>query len=191
MKKQNKDRVLELIRENKPYKEVAEILKRESGDLIAGSTFYRLKESVFPSQKMDKALEQSGEKRVEKEKSQKSQQRRAKWNSKKQQDADNSNLAKLINKGLYHGTFPLCKNKALKESDVQDINLGGAVVSNILYFFPDVDLNHPLVTLGTRALMFYIRFKAICSAVKEKVDAIKDTIGGNRSGIKEGWEPAK
>lgn len=188
MKKQEKkEKLLELIKEGKTYKESAESMEKD-GEKLAGSVYYAAKQTVFPSDKMDAALEQSGERRQDREERKVKEKRRVAWTTKKQQDADNSNLAKLINKGVFHGTFPFCRNKALREEDVQDINLGGAVVANITYFFPDIDLNHPLIVLTTRILMFYIKFKSICSAITEKMDELKAKVIGAKSGIKEEWQ---
>lgn len=188
MKAKNKERVLELIREGKTYKETLETLKKESDDTIAGGSFYRLKQELNPTQKIDEALEKSAGRREEREDKKKTQARRAKWSPQKQRQADESKLADLINTGLYHGVMPLCKSKQLKIEDVKEINMGGAVVGSVLYFFPDVNLDHPLIVLATRGVLFYIRFKAICSKVAEIVEGVKEklTIGG--SGIKPGWE---
>ena len=189
MKKQNKERVLELIREGKNYSETNTELQKERSDTIAGSTYYKLKESVFPSEKMDKALELSGEKRVEREGRREKDKRKVAWSSKKQKDADESKLAELINTGLYHGVFPLCKSQELRIEDVKEINLGGAVVGSVLYFFPDINLDHPLIVLTTRAVLFYIRFRTICNKITEKVEEFKGKIPTRSlGGIKPEWK---
>jgi hypothetical protein len=184
MKQANKERVLELIRENKGLKETNETLKKESEDSISSAAFYRLKQSLNPTKNMGEALEGGRIKRVERVEKQKTEKRKLKWSSQKQKQADESNLAKLINKGLYHGTFPLCKSKQLKEEDVQEINMGGAIVGSVLYFFPDVDLNHPIVVLATRGILFYLKFRQICSVLNQKIEEVKTKL----SGIKPGWE---
>ena len=186
MKKENKERVMDLIKDGKSYKETLDALHKERSDTIAGSTFYKLKQSVYPSEKMDAALEESGEKRVEREKTKQQTARRVDWTPAKQKAADTSKLAELINKGVYAGTFPFCKNKSLKEEDVQSINIGGAVVSNILYFFPYVNLDHPAIVLVTRAILFYLRFKQICTEIKEKVNDVYAKLG--LSGVKPDWK---
>jgi hypothetical protein len=188
MKRENKERVLTLIREGNNYKKTKEILRNESGDVLSGSHFYRLKETVHPSQKMTDALEEGREKRVETEKKSKTEQRRVKWSTQKQKSADESKLAELINTGLYHGVFPFCKSQDLKLEDVKEINMGGAVVGSVLYFFPDINLDHPLIVLTTRGILFYIRFRSICNTIREKVDDIKLKIPTkNTGGLKEGW----
>ena len=191
MKKKNKETVLELIREGKSYSETNKELQEKESDSIAGSTYYRLKESVFPEEKMEEALESSKIKREERVDKKRRDKRKVLWNSKKQKEADESNLGKLINKGVYHGVFSFCKSGQLKEEDVQDINLGGAVVANILYFFPDVNLDHPAIVLTTRIILFYIKFKVICSAINQKVGEMKAKVIGGNSGIKPGWSEGK
>ena len=191
MKKQEKKEKLEaLIREGKTYKESSDSMEKE-GEKLAGSVYYATKQRIYPSEKVDKALEASGERRQDREDKKKTEKRRVAWSTGKQKNADESNLAKLINKGLYHGVFPLCKNKQLKEEDVQDINLGGAVVANVLYFFPDVNLEHPLIVLTTRGILFYIRFKAICSTITQKIEELKSKVVGGDSGIKPEWSEGK
>ena len=187
MKKANKDRVIELIRENKTLKETNEILEKESGSGISSAAFYRHKQSVNPTKNMGAALEEGKIKRVEREDRQKTEKRKLKWNTQKQRQADESNLAKLINKGIYHGTFPLCKSKQLKETDVAEINLGGAIVGSVLYFFPDVNLDHPVIVLATRGILFYLKFRQVCSVMAQKVEEVKDKL----SGLKPGWGEQK
>ena len=133
-------------------------------------------------------MEKTGERRQDREEKKIKDKRKVAWSTGKQKAADESDLAKIINKGLYHGVFPLCKNKQLKEEDIQDVNVGGSCVACIIYFFPEVDLNNPLIVLTTRGILFYIRFKAICSAVTQKIDELKAKVVGGDSGIKEGWK---
>ena len=184
MKRESKERIVELIRENKSLKETNETLAKESEDSISSAAFYRLKQSLNPTIKMGEALEGGRLKRAERVEKQKTEKRKLKWSPQAQKRADESNLAKLINKGIYHGSFPLCKNKQLKETDVQEINLGGAIVGSVLYFFPDVNLDHPLIVLATRGILFYLKFRQICSAMNQKVAEVKDM-------IKPGWGEAK
>jgi hypothetical protein len=181
-----KEKALELIRENKGFKETKAEIEKEGGK-ISSAAFYRMKQDINPTVQMGAALEGGRIKRVERVERQKTEKRRLKWSNQKQKQADESNLAKLINKGLYHGTFPLCKSKQLKEEDVQSINMGGAIVGGILYFFPDVDLNHPLVVLATRGILFYLKFRQICSVLNQKVEEVKDKL----SGLKPGWGEQK
>jgi len=188
MKKKNKERVLELIREGKNYSDTNKELQEKESDSIAGSTYYRLKESVFPSEKMEEALEGSKIRRVEREQKEHKDKRKVLWNSKKQKEADESQLANLINQAVYHGTFKFCRSKELKIEDVNEINLGGGIVASVMYMLPNVPLDHPLIVLATRGILFYIRFKTICTSVREKLGEVEDKTKDVLSGIKEGWK---
>jgi len=183
-----KERALEFIREGKSYKSTNEQLLLEHEQGIGGSTYRRFKQEIFPEEKMDKALDRAHDRRLEQEKGKKGKLRANKWNSKKQKEADESKLAELINQAVYHGTFKFCRNRELKLEDVNEINLGGGIVASVMYFLPDIDLSHPAIVLTTRAILFYIRFKTICSTVREKaVEAgqrAKDLI----SGVKPEWK---
>ena len=188
MKKKNKERVLELIREGKSYNETNRELHEKESDSIAGSTYYRLKESIFPEDKMEKALEGSKIKRVEREDRREKEKRKVTWNSKKQKEADESKLAELINQAVYHGTFKFCRNKELKLEDVKEINLGGGIVASVMYFLPDLNLDHPAIVLATRGILFYLRFRTICSTITEKIDGAKVKASEVLGGIKDEWQ---
>ena len=191
MKNTEKDKIIGWIREGKKFKECKELADKEGIKTNFHNSFYRWQQEVNPTEKLNKALETTGERREEREVEKKKVQRRAKWSTQKQKAADESPLAKLINKGVFHATLPFCKTRALKEEDVQDINVGGAAVANILYFFPDVNLDHPAIVLTTRIILFYIKFKAICSAMKQKMDELKAKVVGGDSGIKPEWSEGK
>ena len=191
MKNTEKDKIIGWIRDGKKFKECKELADKEGIKTDFHNSFYKWQQEVNPTEKLNKALETIGERREEKEDKKKKDKRKIAWSAKKQQDADNSDLAKIINKGLYHGVFPLCKNKQLKEEDIQDVNVGGSCVACIIYFFPEVDLNNPLIVLATRGILFYIRFRAICSAVKQKMDELKVKVVGGDSGIKPEWSEGK
>ena len=173
----------DLIVGGKPHKEAEKeliaLFGEEDGKLSAAA-YQRHKKQLTGGPEVDKGLAEIKEIHT-KEKPPKA--KRAPWSKGKQKAADESKLAQLINKGMYHGLFPFCKNKQLTEEQVQDINLGGAVVGTIQHFVPDLNLDHPLVTLATRGIMLYIRFKAICSKAKELIEKVKTTVGGG-SGIK-------
>ena len=91
-KKETKERSLELIREGKTYIQTKEVIEQEGGK-IAGATYYRHKQETFPSEKMDAALEQSGEKRQKRAEEEKTTKRRVDWTPTKQKGADSSKLA--------------------------------------------------------------------------------------------------
>ena len=191
MKNTEKDKIVGWIREGKKFKECKELADAEGIKTDFHNSFYKWQQEVNPTEKVNAALESSGERRQDREDKKKKEKRKIAWTTKKQQDADNSNLAKLINKGIFASTFPFCKNKALKEENVQEINLGGAVVANVLYFFPNVNLDHPAIVLTTRVILFYLRFKAICSAITQKIDELKAKVVGGDSGIKPEWSEQK
>ena len=190
-KKEETERITELIREGKKYKEVKEVMVNEGCKTDFHSRFAKLQQSVFPSKKLDKALEGSREKRVEEAKEKKKGVLRGKWSTKKQKEADESKLAELLNIGLYQGVFPLCKSHELKLEHVKEINLGGAIVGSITYYFPDIDLNHPLILLATRGIMFYIRFRQVCDTVREKIAEVQAKAAELVSGVKPEWKGAQ
>jgi len=183
-----KERALELIREGKSYQSTNEQLLLEHEQGIGGSTYRRFKQEIFPEKKMDAALDRAHEKRIEQKKGEKGKLRANKWSVKKQQEADKSQLAQLINQAVYHGTFKFCRSKELRIEDVNEINLGGGLVATVMYFLPDINLDHPAIVLTTRAILFYIKFKTICTSVREKLGEVEDKTKDVLSGIKEGWK---
>jgi hypothetical protein len=188
MKNKEKDKILGWIREGKKYKECKDLAVAEGIKTDFHNSFYKWQQKVNPTEKVDEALGKSAERRAEREDKKKTQQRKAHWSPQKQKSADDSKLAELINTGIYHGVFPFCKSQELKVEDVKEINLGGAVVGSVLYFFPDINLDHPLIVLTTRGILFYIRFRTICSQIREKVEDIKGHIPTkNTGGVKEDW----
>ncbi|RZN38121.1 MAG: hypothetical protein EFT35_05135 [Methanophagales archaeon ANME-1-THS] len=94
------------------------------------------------------------------------------WTPAEQKVADDLELSKLINKGIFFFTSPFCKSKKLKEEDLQEINLGGGIVGLILYYVPDANLNHPIIIIISRVMLFIVKFRAICSQIAEKVQKI-------------------
>jgi len=70
--------------------------------------------------------------------------------------------------GIYQGMMPFCESKQLREEHVQEINPGGAIVANINYYFPETKLDHPLVLLGVRMVILYVKFKSVCSNLRLK-----------------------
>jgi hypothetical protein len=146
---------------------------------VGASTYQRHKKNLTGGPEIDNKLKDIKE--LKSEEKPKGKPRPA-WNKGKQKAADETKLAQLINKGMYHSIYPFCKNKELKEEDVQEVNMGGAIVGSIQYFVPDLNLDHPLIVLATRGIMLYLRFKAICNKVSELKAKVVQTIGG--SGIK-------
>ena len=189
-KKVVKNKVLTHIRAGLNYTETKKKLEEEDINYPGLSkTYYTWKQELFPSEKMDASLEQSRDKREGREGRRQTEKRKVAWSSKKQQEADKSKLAELINTGLYHGVFPLCKSQELRIEDVKEINLGGAIVGSVLYFFPDINLEHPIIVLTTRGILFFIRFRSICNKITEKVEEFKGKIPTRSlGGIKPDWK---
>lgn len=180
------------IREGLNYKDTNERLTAGLGaeGAVSGAAFQRHKKKITGGKEVDKNLEAIGEK-VKGAKEEVKAQARPAWNKTKQNAADTSKLAELLNKGIYSGVMPFCASKELKQADVQEINPGGAIVGIIQWGFPGINLEHPVVILLTRGIMFYLKFKQICKLVKEKMgkgEGIKETIGAVKGGIKPGWE---
>jgi hypothetical protein len=174
--------VKDLITANFDYRNTNLALKKKFGDigLIGGSAYRELKASLMGGAKVDEKLDDlAAQKQVKKPK------KLSVWDKKKQTQADSSQLAHIINSGVYQGMMPFCASQNLKEEQVQEINPGGAIVANINYYFPESKLEHPLVMLGIRIVILYLKFKSVCSVIKEK-GAI--TIGNSEQGLKPGMK---
>jgi hypothetical protein len=175
------------INEGKNFKVTNAELKQEFGEegTVGGSTYRKHRDKLTGGPDVDNKLGEIGE--AVKEKSQKKAAPRPAWTKQKQTAADTSKLAQIINKGMYHGLMPFCKNKALTEEEVQAVNFGGAVVGTVGYFFPGVNMEHPLILLATRGIILYLKFKAICSKIVEIKDKLTN-IGGEQVGdVKQDW----
>lgn len=156
----------DLIRANFSYEDTNYALKKKFGDkgTLGGPDYRSRKSELLGGEKVDEKIDELGErKHVKKSKP------KPAWTKQKQTAADSSTLAKVINVGVYQGMLPFCKNHELKEEHVQEINPGGAIVANITYFFPESKLEHPLVMLGIRVVILYIKFKSVCGRIQEKV----------------------
>jgi hypothetical protein len=178
--------VKDLIRANFDYQSTNLALKKKFGDIgaIGGDTYRKLKETIMGGARADEKIHDLGEqKRVKKAK------KLPAWDKKKQAQADGSALAHIINAGVYQGMMPFCATKDLKEEDVQEINPGGAIVANVNYYFPDTKLEHPLVLLGVRVVILYLKFKSVCSEIKglgpkSKTEHLGKTAPGAQQGLK-------
>jgi len=172
----------DLIRANFDYRDTNIALKKKYGDAnaVSGEKYRERKDKITGGAKVDEKIDDLGErKRVKKPK------KPPVWTKQKQTQADASTLAKIINMGVYQGILPFCENHELKEEHVQEINPGGAIVANINYFFPESKLEHPLVMLGIRAVILYIKFKSVCGRIKKAKDNVV-TLGKGGSGLKPG-----
>jgi hypothetical protein len=168
--------VKDLISANFDYENTNAALKKKFSDigLIGSAEYRRLKAAITGGAKADEKIHELGEqKRVKKAK------KLPEWDKKKQAQADGSALAHIINSGVYQGMMPFCATQNLKEEDVQEINPGGAIVANVNYYLPDTKLEHPLVLLGIRIVILYLKFKSVCSEIKE----VAGKSGGGAHGL--------
>lgn len=175
------DTVNDLIRANFDYQSTNMALKKQFGTTagaIGGDEYREHKDKLSGGAEVDEKIDELSErKRVKKTK------KPPVWNKQKQTQADNSKLAQIINMGVYQGMIPFCTNQELKEEHVQDINPGGAIVANISYFFPESKLEHPLVMLGIRVVILYIKFKSVCGRIQKTKDNVIHT-GKGGTGLK-------
>jgi hypothetical protein len=176
----------DLIRAKFNYENANIALKKKYGDnyAVSGKKYRERKNELVGGEKVDEKIDELGErKRVKKPKS------KPAWSKQKQTVADNSTVAKLLNAGIHQGIMPFCANRELKEESIQEINPGGAIVANITYFFPESKLEHPLVTLGIRIIILYIKFKSVCGRIQRKVKEGPSTMGGEgKGGLKPGMQ---
>lgn len=179
----------DLIRANFTYNDTNTALKKKYGDdegTLSGAAYRDRKSALLGGDKVDEKIDDlGGRKRVAKPK------KKPLWTKQKQTQADNSQLAHIINTGLYQGMLPMCANRELKEADVQEVNPGGAVVANISYFFPESKFEHPLVMLGIRIVIMYIKFKSVCGRIEKGVKGAPLTLGGGNKpggGLKPGMQ---
>ena len=180
-----KEMLDDLINSNKTYEDVNASLKKQFGDedgTLSGADYRMRKAQLVGGARVDEKLDGLRErKQVKKAKP------RPNWTKQKQTAADTTKLAQIINMGIFQGMMPFCKNQQLKEEHVQEINPGGAIVANINYYFPESKLEHPLVMLGIRAVILYIKFKSVCGKIKEVKDGVLP-FGKNKDGIKPGMK---
>lgn len=102
-----------------------------------------------------------------------------KWTNSDQATADNSEIAKAINKGLYYLMTPFCKNKQLREEHVADPNVGGSIVALMIYY--GLALTHPAILLVVRVVLLYGKFRQVCNKMIEEVkDKIERYIPGQQ-----------
>lgn len=179
------DTLDDLIRAKFSYEDANNALKKKYGDegTLGGLAYREHKNKLFGGDKVDEKLDDLGsQKQVKKPKP------KPAWTKQKQSAADSSKLAQIINMGFYQGMLPFCANHELKEEHVQEINPGGAIIANITYYFPESKLEHPLVMLGIRVIILYIKFKSVCGRVQKAMgrDGPKNPTptGGLKPGVK-------
>lgn len=178
------DTLRDLIRANFNYENANLAMKKKFGDIgaLGGDTYRNLKAKLTGGVDVDEKLEDLKERKRVKKAPSKS---KTAWSKGKQSAADGSMLAKIVNAGVYQAMYPMCANKELKEEHVQEINPGGAIVANINYFFPGQQLDHPLVLLGIRIVILYIKFKSVCGMIHSPKKEVL-TVGGDKGGLKPG-----
>ena len=165
------------------YENANAALKKRYGDIegaLDGTLYRETKEKLTGGDKVDEKLDDLG---LGAQKQTKSKKQQTLWSVGKQKAADASKLAQIVNMGIYQGMMPFCENRELQEADVQEINPGGALVANINYYFPEQKLDHPLVLLGIRVVILYIKFKSVCSRLIDQKQA-----GPIQKGLKPGMK---
>lgn len=101
--------------------------------------------------------------------------------------ADKTELAKLVNKGLFGVAYPICKNKKLTLKDIEEINLGGAIVGVLVYYIPNFNFEHPIVVLISRGIATFLKVRTVCEGIinalkKERKSESTTTAGGEAKG---------
>jgi len=195
MKEEIKKKVKELITEGKNYAETRKVLESEGIDSKGlQNVFYKLREAVNPTKKVEEVLEHSAEKREKPDKKP-----LPKWSAGKQKEADSSSLAGVINKGLYSVSLPFCKSKKLEQKHVDEINLGGGIVG-IISHYTKLDLGHPVMILVSRSILFAVKFISVCgkpnglssdsahSASPQSGETDDYAKHSAQTGIKEDWQ---
>lgn len=178
MDKKLKEKINGCIREGLSFSQTKDKLGKEGITKDFHSSFFRMKQEIFPEEARRNALTEIAEKKKGESKTTKPYT----WNTKKQKDADESVFAHVLNDALFY--FVPCPQKNLTLEDVQKINLGGGVVSVVSYY-TDINLNHPIIVLVARVVMLVIKVKKMCYTISEKVSAAKqkarDTLPGQGS----------
>ncbi|MCK4499452.1 hypothetical protein KAU11_03080 [Candidatus Babeliales bacterium] len=111
--------------------------------------------------------------------------------------ADKTELAALVNKGMFALTFPVCKNKKLNLKDVEEVNFGGAVVGILVYYIPNFNFQHPIVILISRGIALFLKIRNVCGGIenvlkKGRKSEIQPEAGGQAKGHgKDEREPEK
>ena len=176
------DTLDDLIRANFNYENTNLALKKKYGSIgaVGGDMYRERKINLVGGNKVDGKLDDLGERKQVKKQPKAS----SPWSKSKQQAADNSKLAQIVNMGIYQGMVPFCESKQLREENVQEINPGGAIVANINYYFPETKLDHPLVLLGVRMVILYVKFKSLCGNVRQRSVRQPGVQQGLKPGIK-------
>ena len=163
--------VMERIRAGDDYKKTRKFLEK-SGIEYTGlkTTFYTWKQELFPENLRGETLKSMKE--AKEDKKQPLLPTPKAWNKVKQKEADECVFADAINEALFH--FIPCPHKGLTKEHVKEINVGGGVVGLIVYY-TNINLNHPVIVFVTRAIILVLKVRAMCYAIQNKVEEIKET----------------
>lgn len=178
----------DLIRAKFNYENANAALKKKFGNAkgaLDGSIYREVKNKLTGGEKVDEKIDELGARKQPREAKPKAKAKPA-WTKQKQSASDSSKLAKILNLGIFQAMMPFCANQQLREEHVQEVNPGGAVVANISYYFPDTNLEHPLVLLGIRVVILYIKFKSVCGRVQKAVKGEPQV--GTMHGLKPGMQ---
>lgn len=176
LSKEEKAKIEGYISAGMEYTEVKEKIKAEGIEYPALSKqFYEMKKKLFPDVPgaVDEAIEKEHkEKKI-------SAKAKRKWSSQEAKKADESQLAEIINEAVCN-LLP-CKSASKDKLKLEEwhveckkINLGGSVVGLIMFIFPSISLNHPVIIFVSRLLIFAITFYRKCMCMYTKA---KDVLG--------------
>ena len=162
--------VTERIRAGDDYKKTKKFLEK-SGIEYTGlkTTFYTWKQEIFPEELRGKTLEAMKEAKESKKKPLLPTPKA--WTKQKQSEADSCVFADVINEALFY--FIPCPQGNLKIEDIKEINLGGGIVGVVTYY-TNVNLNHPVIVLVTRAILMVLKVRQLCYVMQGKYNEIKD-----------------
>lgn len=170
MNKKDKEKINECIRAGMGFKETKEKLALEGITKDFHSSFFRMKQEIFPEQATHSALQTMHDRREEKKDKPLLPTPKA-WNKGRQKEADECVFADVLNEALFY--FIPCPRQGLKIEDVKQINLGGGIVG-VVTFYTNINLNHPVIVLVTRAILMVLKVRQMCYAMQEKYNEIKE-----------------
>ena len=179
-KEEIKKVVTERIRAGDDYTKTKKFLEK-SGIEYTGlkTTFYTWKQELFPEKIRGEALGAMKEKREKNESKAPLLSTPKAWNKGRQKEADECVFADVLNEALFY--FIPCPQHGLKIEDVKQINLGGGIVSVVSYY-TNVNLNHPVLVLVTRAILLVLRVRKMCYIIQEKYHELKTKAKGELPG---------
>ena len=163
--------VTERIRAGDDYKKTKKFLEK-SGIEYTGlkTTFYTWKQELFPEKIRGEALGAMKEAKENQNQKQPLLPTPKAWNKGRQKEADECVFADAINEGLFY--FIPCPHHGLKIEDIKEINLGGAIVGVVTYY-TNINLNHPVIVLVTRAIVLVLKVRNMCYVLQEKYSELK------------------